>query len=402
MNIALLSYEYPPETGFGGIGTYTYYQARGLAKLGHKVHVVAGSLQPGIHHSEEDGVQITRIKRQGWVTRLLASMMEKRCGWASNRIQTAYAAHAGLRDVLAREPIDWVEFPECGADGALVATLLDIPSVVKLHSPARLIMGMYDTPRMDRELTALVEQIGISQATLRTSCSRFLAAEAKNKMKVHQAIEVIPNGIDLELFDSDEGIDVDKQFGLPKQGRLVFFANRMERRKGIHLVKDMCFHVLEKYGDVHFVFAGDDTYGYMKQEILPFIKSHKLGKRFHYLGKLTLVEVRALLKRIDIFLIPSLWENCPYSCIEAMAAGRAIVSSDCGGMPELIEDGVTGLLATSDQPAAFIAALERVIEDPDLAASMGANARRKVERDLTDVGIAARSIEYYRSHSNHS
>ena len=399
MNIALLSYEYPPETGFGGIGSYTYYQARGLAKLGHRVHVVAGSLQPGIHHSEEDGVLITRVKCQGWLLRLLTALLPKRCGWASNRIQTAYAAHSGLRHLLGRESLDWVEFPECGADGSLVATLLDVPTVVKFHSPARLIMGMYDTPRMDRELTAMVEQIGIRQATLRTSCSRFLAEEAKTKMKVRQPIEVIPNGIDLDLFDQHESIDVHDRFNLPRQARMVFFANRMERRKGIHLVKDMCIHVLEKYRDVHFVFAGADTYGYMEKEILPFIKANKLQKRFHFLGNLQLPEVRALLKRIDIFLIPSLWENCPYSCIEAMAASRAIVSSDCGGMPELIEDGVTGLLAANDQATAFISALERVIEDPALAARMGANARRRVERDLTDVGIAARSVEYYQSHS---
>ena len=43
MRIALLSYEYPPETGFGGIGTYTYYQARALARLGHEAHVFAGT-----------------------------------------------------------------------------------------------------------------------------------------------------------------------------------------------------------------------------------------------------------------------------------------------------------------------------------------------------------------------
>ena len=64
MRIALLSYEYPPDTGFGGIGTYSYYHARALAKLGHEVHVIAGSVTNGVYHSEHDGVKVIRIKRE--------------------------------------------------------------------------------------------------------------------------------------------------------------------------------------------------------------------------------------------------------------------------------------------------------------------------------------------------
>ena len=66
MRIALLSYEYPPETGFGGIGTYTWYQARAMAKLGHEVHVLAGSLQAnGLSSREEEGVRVHRYRADG-------------------------------------------------------------------------------------------------------------------------------------------------------------------------------------------------------------------------------------------------------------------------------------------------------------------------------------------------
>lgn len=107
--------------------------------------------------------------------------------------------------------------------------------------------------------------------------------------------------------------------------------------------------------------------------------------------------MRACLKASSIFLIPSLWENCPYSCLEAMTAGRAIVSSDCGGMPELIEHERTGLLAKNGDPAAFVAALQRMIEDDGLRARCGAAARAEVEKRLTDVAIARRSVEVYQS-----
>ncbi len=84
----------------------------------------------------------------------------------------------------------------------------------------------------------------------------------------------------------------------------------------------------------------------------------KLKGAFHYLDKLDLADVRSCLCQSDIFLFPSLWENCPYSCLEAMAAGRAIVSSDQGGMPELIRDGENGLLARNEDTASYIAQLD--------------------------------------------
>ena len=170
MNIAILSYEYPPDTGFGGIGTYSWYQARARAKLGHKVQVFAGSLRPGTVHSEHEGVRVTRIQKKGWLHRMLQGMRDKRCWWGANRVETAYGAYYALRKALEKEQFDIVEFPECGADGMLVTSLIDVPTAVKFHSPARLIMNIYDTSRLDREVTGLMEQLAINQCTVRTSC----------------------------------------------------------------------------------------------------------------------------------------------------------------------------------------------------------------------------------------
>jgi hypothetical protein len=80
-----------------------------------------------------------------------------------------------------------------------------------------------------------------------------------------------------------------------------------------------------------------------------------------------------------------------------MTAGRAIVSSDCGGMPELIEHERTGLLARNGDPDSFVQALRRMIEDDGLRARCGAAARAEVEKRLTDTAIAGRSVEVYRA-----
>jgi len=395
MNIGILSFEYPPETGFGGIGTYSYYHARALAKLGHRVHVFAGSTRVGVFHSEHDGVRVTRVKADGWVQRALKPARTRELFWFHNRVETAHAQYVAVRDALERETFDIIEAPECGADAAAVCALLRVPVAVRFHSPARLIMDTYPTPKVDRTLTAAIERIAIGGAELRTSCSRFLADEVASKMAVPGPIHVVPNGIDLELFDRQDNSGLPGGLELPADAITVFFANRLEERKGIHLVPDIALHVMKRHRNVHFVLAGRDLFRYVEDRVMPIVAKEGLSDRFHVLGALDLPGVRAVLKRADIFLLPSLWENCPYSCLEAMAAGRAIVSSDCGGMPELIADRANGLLARTGHAGSFSERVEELVESRGLRERLGAAARHTVEQRLTDVQVARRLCDLY-------
>jgi glycosyltransferase involved in cell wall biosynthesis len=267
-------------------------------------------------------------------------------------------------------------------------------TVMKFHSPAQLIMPTYDVRKADRIACSLVEKIGIRGADAYTSCSRFLADEVRAKMGVRRPIEVIANGIDLELFDTAESIDARTKFGLPKDKLVIFFAGRMEKRKGIHLCPEIVETILKKH-DVAFAFAGSDLFGFMEKELLPRLKGQTLKGSVHYLGKLTLNEVGSCLRQSDLYFIPSLWENCPYSCLEAMAAGRAIVASDAGGLPELIADGKNGLIAKSGDAQSFVRQLEKMIEDGPLRTRLGAAARRTVEERYTDTGIARQSVDHW-------
>ena len=80
MKIALLSFEYPPETGFGGIGSYTWHHARALTTLGHEVHVLAGAREATAHRvSEHGGVRVFRLPRRRLMI-LFTGRMERRKG----------------------------------------------------------------------------------------------------------------------------------------------------------------------------------------------------------------------------------------------------------------------------------------------------------------------------------
>ena len=98
MKIALLSFEYPPETGFGGIGTYTWYQARALVKLGHKVHVLAGSTTPcALSTTEHDGVVVHRFRADDLVMKIAGLFGIRRHYWTRQRIQNAWCMYLGMK-----------------------------------------------------------------------------------------------------------------------------------------------------------------------------------------------------------------------------------------------------------------------------------------------------------------
>lgn len=397
MRVALLSYEYPPETGFGGIGTYTWCQARALVRLGHDVRVVAGSLEPGMFESEHDGVKVTRVNEPFLMQGAIEGAVEEGLGWASNRLATASSAYHALRHLMERESYDIVEYPECGADALIAATLLPMRKCVRFHSPAPLIMESYGANEQDRAVTGFLEQVAVNQADLRVASSRFLAAEVVARLSVPPPVHVAPSGIDLDLIDRSVGIDVAERFGLPKRDAVIIaFSSRLERRKGIHLLPDICEKILGRYPHVHFVFAGEDTEGAFVQAIRPRADAIGAADRVHALGRVSLTDVRALVKHADIHLLPTLWDNAPYACIEAMASSTAVVASDFGGLPELIEHGSSGLLARTGDAASFVAAIARLVDDADLREQLGTGARRRIEDRFTDTTVAQRTVDLWR------
>ncbi|MDA7936589.1 glycosyltransferase family 4 protein [bacterium] len=394
MKILLISFEFPSETGFGGIATYTWYQSRALAKLGHEVHVLAGALEPTpLRSAEVDGVQVHRFRRRSSLMRAFVAFGGNSLSWTKKRIENAVSMRHGMKQLCQTHHFDIVEMPECGGEGAALGHH-GMPTVIRLHSPSQLIMPFYGIGKIDTNLCSAIENRAIGRATAFSSCSQFLADEARQRMGISNPIEVIPNGIDVALFDESDQIDIRHKYGLSPNRLMILFAGRLERRKGIHLCADICMSILKDF-DVDFIFAGEDTDGFFARELRSSMDSAEMKGAVYHLGKLDMRSLRSCMRQCDVFLLPSLWENCPYSCLEAMAAGKPIVSSGQGGMPELIHGDENGLLATSGDSASFVSQLRKLLDDADLRSRLGTAARRTVEASFHDNGIARLSLDHY-------
>ena len=178
VKIALLSFEYPRETGFGGIATYTWHHARALAKLGHEVHVLAGAREPTALRAEgHDGICVYRFWANDAVMRAAVGLGTFRLWWTRQRLQNAWSMYQGISALHRQHGYDVIEMPECGAEGALVTRFLKVPTVVRLHSPSQLIMPFYDVRRADTIFCSALERLALTGATALTACSRFVAGE---------------------------------------------------------------------------------------------------------------------------------------------------------------------------------------------------------------------------------
>jgi starch synthase len=114
-------------------------------------------------------------------------------------------------------------------------------------------------------------------------------------------------------------------------------------------------------------------------------------------------DVVQLLSHATVFVCPSVYEPLGIVNLEAMACGTAVVASAVGGIPEVVADGVTGLLVPYDEsdPAGFerslAAAVAALLSDPDRAAAMGASGRARAVSEFGWPAVAARTVELYQA-----
>jgi len=108
---------------------------------------------------------------------------------------------------------------------------------------------------------------------------------------------------------------------------------------------------------------------------------HALAERIHFTGWVDEPEVQRLLARADVMVLPSYAEGLPLSVLEALAHGLAVIATPVGAIPEVIEDGTSGLLVAPGEVEALAGALEHVVRDQDLRARLAMNGRARWERE---------------------
>jgi glycogen synthase len=392
VKIAFISYEYPPDTAYGGIATYVYQAARMLHSRGHRVEVFTSSPQRD-GSQIEDHVLVHRIKEaeQEQFALPVGSLFAKR--------------HADVR-------FDVLEGPEFLADAREAVNLVpDIPLVVKLHTPSMLVLNLnYFETSVGKKLRYCINALlrGVKPAwgyPAHAMGHRLQALKADVMERTHalDADEIATPSKSLgDMLIQKWGLQPGvvscvpypytadhKLLDIPAETytNVVTFVGRLEIRKGVLELARAIPMVLEEYPTARFRFVGSSE----GSPIANVGMQHYLEKRLQgykksleFTGAVAPDEIPEILARTDVCVFPSRWENFPCVCLEAMAAGRGIVASSAGGMIEMLNNGQCGSVIPPGDSQSIAQAVLALLRQPDRRIKLGQAAR---ERLLTEYGV---------------
>jgi glycosyltransferase involved in cell wall biosynthesis len=384
MRILVLNYEYPPLGGGAGVATAAL--AHELVERGVLVDVVTSAAHgPGERRTtsrddeplEQGGLRLYRVR-----SRRIGVHEAGMMGAASYLIN----ALPLIRRLLRQYRYDAVHVFFSLPTGALLPllNLRGIPVIVSLrgsdvpgYDPCN--TSMQRVHRMLAPLTRWIWRRADRVVAVCESLGRLTAETAPGL-----DYSVVPNGVDLKLFHPREQ-------AAPDQGRIRCLAvARLVERKGLgELLRAFAMLQPGRY-ELEIVGKGPD-----EQVLRDLAERLGIAEEVCFTGSLDRAAVAQRYREADLFTLPSSAEAFGNVFAEALASGLPIVGSNVGGIPELVEHGVNGLLVTPGNPRALAQAIRYLAEDPELRSEMGLRNRAKAEATLEWPQVTRRYLAIY-------
>jgi glycosyltransferase involved in cell wall biosynthesis len=371
MRIGLVSYEYPPQQGLGGVGTYMFRLADALGRAGHEVHVIAGPSdrspvpQPNVHlHRIPARFEIrSRNAAVNWLywqglARFMAWMHPLIWHW----IKWNLASYEALRELDAAHPLDLIECPEHAANGWMAGTIHKWPIVMRMHCPWELFVRINRFPfnPMNRLLAVLERRTARSYADAVTVPSRAMRDVVVRNWELRRPPVIFPNFMNIP----------EARHPLPDASapQYILCVGRIEPLKGQDTLARAFALIARKYPAARLVIVGPDRWPgkHRFSELLPqFVPDPEVRARIDLPGAVPLEKVAQMLRAARLAVISSRgFESFSYAALESLAAGRPVIATDIGALPELIENGQTGWIVRAADPRAMADAMDRALADP--------------------------------------
>jgi glycosyltransferase involved in cell wall biosynthesis len=199
-----------------------------------------------------------------------------------------------------------------------------------------------------------------------------------------EKIEIIPNGIDPSLVSTTSTAPLGAQ-------KLVGMVGRLTRQKGIEYLIRAMPTILSKHRNVRLLIAGR---GEEESRLKTLVRQLRLEQRVKFLGYLD--NPASMMRNLNVFVLPSVWEGFPYVLLEAMVLKRPIVATDIFGVNEIIEQKVSGMLVRPRDPDSIAKAVIMLLSDNLMCRRMGEAAYRRVLDNFNLKGSIGKTMKLYR------
>ena len=361
MNLCFVCNEYPPGP-HGGIGTCTQVLGHALVAAGHSARVIGyyPPDYPAPDYEDDHGVRV-------WRLRGTTSPVQQVRGRIRLFRQIRQWARAG--------EIDLVEVPDYQGMAAFWPRL-DIPVITRANSSTKLAPAHPDDLFSQRAL--LLERASLRRSDAWCAVSQYLADAIQSQLGLPPARAVLHNAIEIPPDLPDH----------PRHPAEVVFSGTLEANKGIialirawnEVIGAAPEAVLHLYGK-----DGQFGHGSMREHLLTLLSDQARDSVVFHDHVPRDVLFRAL-QTAQAAVFPSYYEAFAFAPLEAMANGCPTIFTKRASGPELVEDGVNGLLVNPDHPAEIAAAIQRLIQDGELAKRIGNAGRDQVrEKYAADV-----------------
>jgi glycosyltransferase involved in cell wall biosynthesis len=386
--VALVASSFDPHTG--GVESHVRHVARVLAARGTAVEVWTVDRGERLGTRRVDGVLVRYLptpqpsSRPGDVARFALAAPGAALAWGR-------AFRSFRPDVLHVQC-----FGPNGAYALGLRTLTRTPLVVSSHGETFADdHAVFEHSRLLR--AALERSIDVAGAV--TGCSRVVADDLV-RFGAPDAV-VVPNGVDLAGHDvaghdlaghrpEDDAAAGEPARSGPVREPVVVAVGRIEHVKGFDLLVD-AFASSRLRDRARLVVVGD---GSEAAALRRRVASAGLTERVELPGRLDPSEVAARLAAADVVVVPSRADAAPLVVLEAWRSGRPLVATVRGGPPEIVTDGVDGVLVDPQDTQALAAAVLGLLDDPERAGRIGAAGRRRVE-DFTWERVVDRYEDLY-------
>lgn len=383
MRIGLVTLQYPPHDA-GGIGTYVQTVAAALARAGHDVTVVCSNHGQRRSTAVEDGVVVERFPILGparlW-RRLVRADQAQRVRLL-HAVSTAWA----LRQLA---PFDVVEVPEWKAQPLLVRG----PFVVHLHLTLEIQhawIGVAANRRLG--LSYRLERRGVTRAARRTATSRMTTRLPAGRTWIpDDAVDIVVPPVLVGDWESAAPV--------AQTNAVVLFVGRLERRKAPEVVIEAVAHLLDEIPDVEIVYLGEAmTLDGQPYDAALAELARERGVPCTFLGAERDPErVREIYGRARVVAVPSRFETLSMVVLEAMSAGRPVVTTDHVGAAEWIRDEFPDSVVPVDDARRLAEALRPHLLDAGHATMVGERGRAFVRRRFDESEVVGSRMTVYRS-----